>query len=274
MINKTIRIIFRLLICILIAVIFILPFYWMIITSIKSLEEVLEFPPSLWPKRPQWENFKVALTAVPFIKYTINSILVTVGILVCQLLTVIPAAYAFARYRFKGKNFFFGLTLATMMIPGQLIFLPIFLMFSNLGLINTYWSLILPFASSAFGIFMLRQSFMQIPEEILEAAQMDKAGELQIIFQIMLPTAKPTIAILALFTFISSWNDYFWPLVMTTTDAVRTLPLGIASLRTVDSGITYHIVMAGNVIMILPIIVAFALSQKQIIKAFTYSGEK
>lgn len=115
---------------------------------------------------------------------------------------------------------------------------------------------------------------MQIPEEILEAAQMDKASELQIIFQIMMPIVKPTIATLALFTFISSWNDYFWPLVMTTTDKVRTLPLGIAALRTVDSGITYHIVMAGNVIMILPIIVAFIFAQKQIIKAFTYTGEK
>ena len=269
MIYKTFKIILRLLMSVLIVMIFVLPFYWMIITSIKSLEEVLKFPPSLWPKSPQWENFKVAITAIPFIKYTLNSILVTAGILVCQMLTVIPAAYAFARYRFKGKNFFFGLTMATMMIPGQLVFLPIFLMFSNFGLINTYWSLILPFASSAFGIFMLRQSFMQIPEEILEAAQMDKASELQIIFQIMMPIVKPTIATLALFTFISSWNDYFWPLVMTTTDKVRTLPLGIAALRTVDSGITYHIVMAGNVIMILPIIVAFIFAQKQIIKAFT-----
>jgi sn-glycerol 3-phosphate transport system permease protein len=272
--QKTLKLFLRLLTAVLLILIFFVPFYWMIITSIKSLGEVLKFPPSLWPENPQWQNFLRAVTAIPFIKYTINSVIVTLGILLCQLLTIIPAAYAFARFRFKGRTFFFGLTLATMMIPGQLVFLPIFLLFSRWGIINSYLTLILPFASSAFGIFLLRQSFMQIPEEIIEAARMDKVSELQIIFQIMLPIAKPAVTTLALFSFISAWNDYFWPLVMTTTDAVRTLPLGIAALRTVDSGITHHIVMAGNVILILPIAAAFIFAQNQIIQAFTYSGEK
>ena len=264
----------KLLVSALLILVFVVPFYWMIVTSIKSLGEVLQFPPALWPKIPQWQNFQRAVTAIPFVKYTINSIIVTIGILACQILTVIPAAYAFARYDFRGRKLFFGLTMATMMIPGQLVFLPIFLLFSKWGIVNTYWTLILPFASSAFGIFMLRQSFMQIPEEIIEAARMDKAGELQIIFKIMMPIARPAVTTLALFTFISAWNDYFWPLVMTTTDAVRTLPLGIVALQTVDSGITSHLVMAGNVLMILPIAVAFVLAQKQIIRAFTYTGEK
>ncbi|MFA9380488.1 MAG: carbohydrate ABC transporter permease, partial [Acetanaerobacterium sp.] len=142
------------------------------------------------------------------------------------------------------------------------------------GLLNSYWSLILPFASSAFGIFMLRQSFMQVPEEIIEAARIDTGNEFQIIYKILLPMTRPTVATIALFTFISTWNDYFWPLVITTTDAVRTLPAGIVALQTVESGITYHTVMAGNVMMILPIAVAFIFAQKQIIKAFTYTGDK
>ena len=127
----------RLIITILLILIFLMPFYWMIVTSIKSLGEVLKFPPSLWPESPQWQNFTKAVTSIPFLKYTLNSVIVTLGILLCQLLTVIPAAYAFARYRFKGKTFFFGLTMATMMIPGQLIFLPIFLLFSRWGVVNS-----------------------------------------------------------------------------------------------------------------------------------------
>ncbi|MFV0413828.1 MAG: carbohydrate ABC transporter permease [Oscillospiraceae bacterium] len=273
-IKRFLKIVFSLLTAVLLLLVFFVPFYWMIVTSIKSVGEVLLFPPSLWPESPQWDNFLRAVTAVPFAQYTVNSMVVTLGILVCQLVTVIPAAYAFARYRFRGRSFFFGLTMTTMMIPGQLIFLPIFLLFSKWGLINSYATLILPFASSAFGIFMLRQSFMRVPEEIIEAARMDHAGELQIMFKIMLPISRPTVVTLALFTFISAWNDYFWPLVMTTTDAVRTLPLAIAALKTVDSGITYHLVMAGNVLMILPIAAAFILAQKQFIRAFTYSGEK
>ena len=161
-----------------------------------------------------------------------------------------------------------------MMIPAQLVFLPVFLLLSRFGLINHYASLILPQAASAFGVFMLRQTFKQIPEEIVEAARLDKAGELKIMLRVMLPIARPTLATLALFAFISTWNDYFWPLVLTTSDKVRTLPLGVASLKMVDNGIAYHTMMAGNILLILPILVAFAFAQRQIIKAFTYMGEK
>jgi sn-glycerol 3-phosphate transport system permease protein len=141
-------------------------------------------------------------------------------------------------------------------------------------MINTYWSLILPFASSAFGIFMLRQTFKQVPQELIEAARLDKSSELKIILKIMLPIARPTVVPLALLTFIGTWNDYFWPLVMTTNDTVRTLPVGIVSLRLVESGINYHTVMAGNVILIIPILIVYVIAQQHIIKAFTYMGEK
>ncbi|MDH8679346.1 carbohydrate ABC transporter permease [Fusibacter bizertensis] len=264
----------KLLINMLIIVIFFVPFYWMILTAFKTLEETVQFPPSFWVSHPQWENFLVALKAIPFMKFTINSVVVSISVMLLQFLTVIPAAYAFARLKFKGKSLLFGTVLSTMMVPSQLVFLPIYLMFSKWGLINNYLSLILPFATSAFGIFMLRQSFMQVPEEILEAAKLDKASEFKTLTRIMLPAAKPTLVMLGLFSWISTWNDYFWPLVITTNDAVRTLPIGISSLRMVESGVTYHIVMAGNVLLIIPIIIVFLIAQKQIIRAFTYTGEK
>ncbi|MBE5962197.1 MAG: carbohydrate ABC transporter permease [Lachnospiraceae bacterium] len=258
----------------LILLIFFVPFYWMVLTAIKSLGETMLFPPSFFVKSPKWENFINAYQAIPFLKFLKNSMIVTAGTMACQFVTIIPAAYAFARYEFPGKKLFFGITLATMMIPGQLVFLPIFLLFSKWGMINSYWSLILPSATSAFGIFMLRQTFKQVPEELIEAAKLDRTSEWKIIFKIMLPIARPTVVTLGLLTFIGTWNDYFWPLVMTTNDTVRTLPVGIASLRMVESGISYHTVMAGNVILIIPILIVYFLAQGQIIKAFTYMGEK
>lgn len=254
--------------------IFFIPFYWMALTSIKTLGQTLQYPPSFWVSDPQWINFVKAIQAIPFVSFFKNSVIVTGGILILQMATIIPAAYAFARYRFKGKTLSFGLILATMMIPAQLIFLPTFLMLSKWKLVNTYWSLILPHATSAFGIFMLRQTFMQIPEELIEAARLDNASEFKIIKSIMIPIARPTVVTLAMLTFVNSWNDYFWPMVLTTSDVVRTLPVGITMLKTIEEGVSQHIVMAGNIIMMLPILVVYFIAQKQIIKGFTYMGVK
>jgi sn-glycerol 3-phosphate transport system permease protein len=203
-----------------------------------------------------------------------NSVIVSVGILVLQFMTIIPAAYAFARYRFTGDRILFGVTMITLMIPGQLIFLPVFLLLSKWGLLNSLLALILPFASSAFGIFLLRQSFKQVQEELIEAARLDDASEWKIIRKIMVPMAKPTLVTFALFSFIAHWNDYFWPLVMTTTEAARTLPIGIAKIREVDGGTAWHILMAGNLILVIPILIVFFMAQRQIIKAFVYTGVK
>ena len=259
---------------IVIALIFFIPFYWMVITSLKTLGQTLATPPTFWVSDPQWQNYPEVFTKVDVWGELKSALIVTAGTLVCQCITVIPAAYAFARYEFKGSKILFGITLATMMIPSQLIFLPVYLMFSSWGMINTYWSLILPSASSAFAIFMLRQTFKQVSEELLEAARLDKAGEFKIIWKIMLPLARPTVVTLAMLTFISVWNDYFWPLVMTTKETVRTLPVGIASLQMTESGINYNIMMAGNVILVIPVLIVFFFAQKQIIKAFTYTGVK
>jgi len=254
--------------------IFALPFVWMISTSFKTLGETMTFPPKWIPNQLLWENFSKAWNSGPFLKYLVNSTIVSVGILVLQFATIIPAAYAFARYRFKGSNFFFGVTMVTLMIPSQLIFLPVYLQMSSWGLLDTLWALILPFASSAFGIFLLRQSFKQVPEELLEAARLDQASEWKIIMKIMVPMAKPVLITFGMFSFIAHWNDYFWPLVMTTTDASRTLPLGITKLREVDGGVAWNILMAGNLILVIPILFIFFFAQRQIIRAFIYTGVK
>lgn len=273
--KKTIQFSSRTLVNVGIFLLFFIPFYWMFLTSIKTLGETLNTTPSFFVSNPQWTNYVEAFQRVNFMPMLKNSLIVTMGILICQAITVIPAAYAFARFRFKGRDFLFSATLATMMIPAQLIFLPVYLLLSKWGLINTYPSLILPSACSAFAIFMLRQSFKQIPEELIEAARLDKTSEWNILWKIMLPIARPTVVTLALLTFISSWNDYFWPLVLTTNETVRTLPVGITSLSTTEGGMTlYHIMMAGNMLLVIPVLIAFLFAQKKIISAFTYMGEK
>lgn len=259
---------------VLLFIIFAMPFVWMASTAFKTLGETLTFPPVWIPESLQWENFSQAWNSGPFLKYFFNSVIVTLFILILQFATIIPAAYAFARYQFPLKNFFFALTMICLMIPSQLIFLPVYLNLSSWGILDSIWGLILPFATSAFGIFLLRQSFMQVPEELLEAARLDDATEWQIIRKIMLPLAKPVLITLALFSFIAHWNDYFWPLVMTTTDHARTLPLGIAMLRQVEGGAAWNTVMAGNLLLVLPILVIFFFAQRHIIRAFVYTGVK
>ena len=258
----------------LLVLVFFFPFFWMAASSLKTLGETMQFPPSLLPADPQWQNYQSAWTSIPFGKYLVNSCIVTASVLVLQALTVVPAAYAFSQYDFKGKNLLFGGTLITMMVPARLVFLPLFVLFAKWHLINTYASLILPFATSAFNIFMLRQTFNQMPRELVEAARLDGASEFKIVVRLFLPMAKATLVTCALLTFISTWNDYFWPLVLTTNDAVRTLPVGVASMRASESGINFHVLMAANVLLSLPILVIYLFANKHIIKAFSYIGDK
>lgn len=259
---------------VLLVLLFFFPFFWMLSSSLKTLGETMQFPPSLLPADPQWQNFADAWTSIPFAHYLMNSVIVTLAVLGLQLLTVVPAAYAFSQYRFAGRGVLFGIILVTMMVPAQLVFLPLFALFAKWGIINSYWSLILPFATSAFNIFLLRQTFNQMPRELVEAARLDGASELKIIVRLFLPMAKATLATCALLTFIATWNDYFWPLVLTTNDAVRTLPVGVASMRASESGVNYHILMAANVLLTVPIAIIYSFASKHIIKAFAYVGDK
>ncbi len=254
--------------------IFALPFVWMVSTSLKTLPETMIFPPEWIPASPQWQNFTQAWNSGPFLHYFMNSVMISGGILLLQMLTIIPAAYAFARFEFKGSGVLFGLVMITLMIPSQLIFLPVYLELSSWNLLNTHLGLILPFASSAFGIFLLRQSFKQVPNELIEAARLDKAKEWKIMLKLMIPMARPALITFGLFSFISHWNDYFWPLVMTTNETARTLPLGIAKLRETEGLTTWNVLMAGNLILVVPILIIFFFAQRSIIKAFVYNGVK
>ena len=187
---------------------------------------------------------------------------------------MVPTAYAFAKTRFYGQGFLFGLVLIAFMIPVQVTFIPIYLMMSKWGLINSLWPQILPFGANAFGIFMLRQGFKQIPDEILESARLDMAGEWKIMWRVMMPMAKSSMITISLFSFIATWNSYFWPLVITTSDAYRPLTIAIERIKSNEQGMQWNSIMAGNVILILPVIVAYLFASKKIIKAFTYNGVK
>ena len=254
--------------------VFVFPFLWMISTSLQTFRETLAFPPTLIPASPQWVNFVEAMSAGPFLTYTKNSLTVTLSIIVIQLIVMIPAAYAFAKYKFPGQGLLFGMVLLAFMIPGQVTFIPVYLMLADWGWIKTLLPQIVPFMSNAFGIFLLRQYFRQVPEELIEAARLDNASEFQVIWKIMTPMSIPALATIALFSFVSHWNDYFWPLVMTDSEAVRPLTMGIAMLRETEGISNWHIIMAGNVVLVVPILLVYVFCSKQIVKAFVYSGIK
>ncbi|MFY0544080.1 carbohydrate ABC transporter permease [Brevibacillus sp. H7] len=258
---------------IIVSLVFVFPFLWMFLTAFKTMPEVYQFPPTWLPESWQFGNFQTAWESGPFFTYVWNSFLVAAGILVLQLLTGVPAAYAFARYRFPGRNWLFGLTLIALMIPPQVVFLPIYVEMSSWGLVNTLWSLILPYGASAFGIFLLRQSFMQVPDEVIEAARLDNASEWKIMWRVMVPMAKPVLVTFGLFSFIYHWNDYFWPLIMTNSDEVRTLPIGISMLKATEGGKLWNVIMAGNMILVLPILAIFVFAQRHIISAFVYQSK-
>ncbi len=255
-------------------VIFIFPFYWMVITGFKTYNETIQFPPSLWPEKFQWVNLKTVWESGPYLTYLKNSVLVSFGTLILQALVMVPAAYAFAKYNFKGRGFFFGLVMVAFMVPSQVTFISIFHMMSNAKLLRTLWPQIIPHGANCFGIFLLRQAFMQVPDELLESARLDNASETQVLTKIMLPMGKPTLVSIMMLAFIGIWNDYFWPFIMSTTSAVYPLTIGIAALRDVEGDFAWHIIMAGNVILVIPIIIVYALFHKRIVRAFAYSGIK
>lgn len=257
----------------LVLVVFLGPFVWMVLTSFQTASEATSMPPTFRPSNINFDNFVEAFRRADFLHFGINSAIITAATVAFQILVIVPAAYAFARHEFRGRDALFGVVLATMLVPGQLTFLPVFVMYAETGMLNTHASLVLPFIASGFGLFMLRQAFLQVPDVLLEAARLDNASEFRILWTILLPIARPTIAIVALLTFMSSWNNYFFPMAWTTTDAVRTLPLAVNRLVRVDE-IAPNIAMAGNVLLIVPVLIVFALARRQIMNAFTYMGVK
>jgi sn-glycerol 3-phosphate transport system permease protein len=250
------------------------PFAWMVLTAFKPYEETTVYPPTFLPGNWVMDGFINTFRLINVGLFLKNSLVISCSILVFQFLIIIPAAYAFARCRFYLKNFLFGIVLLGFMIPQQLTFIPVYLLFSRLGILQSYLPMILPFAANAFGIFLLRQYFMQIPEELIEAARLDGTGELKIILKIMIPMAKTAIVTIGLLSFISSWNSYFWPLIMTTRETFRPLPIGVAMLTSAENGRHWNTMMAGNLFLVVPILGVYLAANKQIRKAFAYSGIK
>ena len=254
--------------------VFVFPFLWMLSVALQSDAEITSSPITLIPAVPQWGNFLAAWSKGPFFLYLKNSLTIIVCVIILQLLIMVPAAYAFAKCEFKGKNLMFGLVLIAFMTPGQITFLPIYQMMSGWGIMDTLIPQILPFMTNAFGIFLLRQYFMQVPDELIEAARLDNAGSLNIVYRLMLPMAKPAMSTVVLFSFVNHWNDYFWPLVMTQTTQVRPLTIGIAMLKNAEGVTNWNTIMAGNIMLVFPILIVYVFCSQSIIKSFAYSGIK
>ena len=254
---------------IVVALLWVGPYVWMTLTSLRTLPEIVSAPAYPLPSSVQLGAYREVLSAIPVTRYFANTIVMALGIAFLQIALALPAGYALAKLHFTGKKVAFALELACLLIPAQITFVPVFTLLGSAGLVNTMAALILPFGASALGTFLVRQALLSVPDEIIEAARMDGAGELRIVFGLLGPMIRPTLASLFLFSFVFHYNDYFWPLVMTTDDEVRTLPLAIALLREQGTGVRWHIVMAGNVLLSAPVLAVFAVAQRQILRAVT-----
>lgn len=256
----------------LVAAIFIFPFLWMVSLSLQSDAEITRL--TFFPSSPTLENFKMAWNVAPFGIYFRNSIVIIISIIVIQTLVMVPAAYAFAKFDFRAKGALFSIILIAFMMPGQVTFIPIYYMMADFGWTETLLPQIIPHMTNAFGIFLLRQYFMQVPDELIEAARLDNANEVQVLSKIMLPMAKPGISAIALLSFIGHWNDYFWPLIMTNSDKIRPITIGVQRLKDTEGNDQWNVIMAGNMFLVGPILIIYLFASKYIINSFAYSGIK
>jgi multiple sugar transport system permease protein len=257
------------------AVIMLAPFVWMVMTSFKPKEEIFSATFHIFPRRfAGVENYHAALTQVPLLHFLLNGAVVTAAIFILQVLVNVPAAYALAKLRFRGRNVMFGAVLLCLLIPYQAVALPIYILFFKLGLLNTYASLILPFTISVFGIFLMRQFFLGVPDDLIDAARIDGMSEYGIVWSVMAPTAVPALVAFGIFSLVAHWNDYFWPLIAVGEQRLYTPPLGIAFLKLNGEGTAYGPLMAAATIVITPLVFAFLVAQRRFIEGVTYAGMK
>ncbi|MBC7260810.1 MAG: carbohydrate ABC transporter permease [Chloroflexi bacterium] len=247
-----------------------MPFLWMITTSLKPPGKLYE-PPLFFPTYFAWENYAKAWHFAPFPRFFLNSAIMAIGITLAQTLFSAMAGYAFARLKFPGRNALFYLVIGTMMIPPAITLIPSFLIVKRLGWIDTYQALIVPRAVSAFAIFLFRQFFLSLPHELEEAALIDGANRFIILFRIVLPLSTPVIATNAIFSFLFAWNDFLWPLVVTNSNKMRTIQVGLAMFQG-QYGIFWTLLMAATTIATLPAILAFLLAQRRFIEGITTTG--
>jgi multiple sugar transport system permease protein len=254
------------------SVIMLLPFFWMLSTSLKPGADVFrEFPPRWIPATFQWSNYKEALTSMPFDRFYVNSFIVAISVTTLQLLTASLAAFAFARLRFKGRDVLFFIYLSALMIPFPVLLVPNFIIIRNLGWFDTYAALIVPVSFSAFSTFLLRQYYRGIPIELDEAARIDGASSFRVWWQIIFPNSRPALAALAIFIFLGNWNEFLWPLVVTNAEAMRTVPVGLNAFKG-QYTVKWELLMAGAVVGMLPVLIVYMLAQNWVIKGMSVTG--
>jgi ABC-type glycerol-3-phosphate transport system permease component len=257
-----------------VAIIMALPFYWMLITAFMPATDIIAFPPKWIPTTLTLEHFSVAFAKAPWLTYYQNSFVVAVASVGGSLLFGLFAGYAFAVYRFPLQNFFFLLILGTLMVPVQVTSVALYVQLSKIGWVDTFLGILAPNFASAFGVFMIRQGIKAIPLDLIEAARIDGAGETRIVLTIIAPLIKTTLATVAMLLFLSSWNDFLWPVIVINSADLRTLPVGIALFKDPYGNINYGPLMAATLISTGPMLLAYVISQKYMIRGIALTGLK
>ncbi|MDP4098229.1 carbohydrate ABC transporter permease [Paenibacillus sp. P96] len=255
------------------ACIMLLPYAWMVLSSLKSNMEIVSGSGGFFPRQPSLEGYRTVFRDAPFVTWLLNSLVTSVIITVITLFTSSLAGYIFAKHQFKGKRLLFILILATMMIPFQVIMVPTYLITSELGLVNSLMAIILPNLVSSYGVFLAKQFIEEIPQDLLEAARIDGAGEFRLMLRIISPLIMPMLSALGIFTFMNSWNNYLWPLIVLNDESKMTVPLALVYFNGTHQ-VNYNVVMSAAVLITIPVIMVFLIFQKQFIKGLTMTGMK
>jgi len=264
----------RYILLILTAIVFLAPVFWMVSSALKPNYQIFATPPIWWPSLPRWQNFSEALTSLPFGRFAINTLIIALGTVIGHVLSCSVVAYGFARLEAPGKGFFFILLLSTLMLPYPVTMVPLYIIFSRLGWINSFLPLIVPaFFGNAFYIFLLRQSFKQIPPDLEDAARIDGANTGQILWHVILPISLPALAAVAIFSFQAAWNDFLGPLIFLHDQKMYTLQLGLSFFRG-NYEINWAYLMASSLVVTIPVVLIYFLFQKAFIEGISYTGTK
>ena len=255
------------------AIITVFPFYWMISSSLKSGFEVIQTPPTMLPENVMWSNYSTAFSMAPFGRYFINTIIVTVLSIVSTVVISILSAFAFSHLEFKGRDLIFSIFIASMMIPGEVLIVNNFKTISNLGMIDTYTSLFIPYAASVLYIYMLREFFLTVPKPLYYAAKIDGAGDWKFLWKVLVPIAKPSIITISILVGINSWNAFLWPLLVTNNENMRVLATGLTAFQS-DAGNKYELLMAASSIITVPIVGVYVFLHKKIMNGISLGGTK
>lgn len=275
--QKKVATVLQYVLAIVVTIVMIFPLYWMLITSVKSQKEVLLAMPTFWPREWHFENYSNVFKRVSFSKYYINTTVMTLGILFSQVVTGVLAGYGFSKGHFKGRGLLFVLVLGALMVPIQVTFIPLYIMFANWKLTDTYLGLILPVAVSPYYIFMMRQAFLSVDNSYVEAAQIDGMGRLGIITKVLVPMTKSTLLTITLVTFTDGWNSYFWPKIIAKNEVRKVLTVGLVHLRNTFAGLdtmNNHEIMAGAVMAVLPVVILFFIFQKYMLTGYEKTAMK